>query len=436
MRLRRPFTPNRLIRCLLPFGVAASLVPMAHHGAHSGEPVESPSAAHIDSGQVERLVEQLGAVSYDRRERAADQLQRIGAEALPSLRRASEHRDLEVRYRARQLYEAIERVEQQRILAEFHSGGNRDLGRLLPGWERFAECVGHDASARELFVAMYRSEPEIMRLTDRTSTELRSAVEERVLQFRGSKPQSRTSRMSPATAAVLLFAALDPNLDVNGTVHEIMIVVFGQRAIQEALTEAGDSALRRLTSRWIADAQDVPPSQRVAVAVLYGLETGVVPSLEMIHSPLRGNQIHNAVFSVAKLGGPQHLIDLAALLEDDAVMSERENNTGTDLSWQIRDTARQLAEFTATWPADVPAANGSSQPHVTFSAQVRDVALAAMIHLIGQDPQDYGFTELRPHKEYLYAPNTAGFDSDERRDRALRQWALWSRVQQLNSLDI
>ena len=71
-----------------------------------------------------------------------------------------------------------------------------------------------------------------------------------------------------------------------------------------------------------------------------------------------------------------------------------------------------------------------------FSAQVRDVALAAMIHIIGQNPRDYGFTELRPHKDYLYAANTAGFGSEERRNRALRKWALWAKVQRLQSLGI
>lgn len=433
MRRQDAFTRSRTTgQNLPPIAAAVMLLGGACAMLPAGEPVTPPA----DTGQTERLVEQLGAVSYTHREAAAARLKQIGAPALPLLRRAAEHRDLEIRYRARQLCDAIERVEQQRLLSEFHARGDHETGRLLPGWERFAALVGHDASARELFVAMYREEPEIMRLADRTGGALRAAVEERVLQFRASRRQSRLSRMTPATAAVMLFVALDPNLDVNGAVHEVMIVVFGQRSIQDALMQPGDSALRRLTSRWIADADDVSPAQRVAVAMLYGFESGVVPSLEMIRSPLRGSHIQNAIFSVAKLGGPQHLIELESLLDDDSVMAERENSAGLDLPMRVLGAARQLDDFTGVWPDNVPDEHTRTPALVTFSAQVRDVALAAMIHLIGQDPLDYGFTQLRPHSEYLYAPNTAGFDSDESRERALRQWRLWALVQKLHALDI
>ncbi len=449
--MRRPFRPNRipLAGLLLVAGLAGGLSPAAV-AELGGDAARHPPGLLVGSALAEQLVEQLGAASYEHRERAAALLKEVGAEALPSLRRAARHNDLEVRYRAAKLLDTIERAEQQQILSEFVSGGDRDWGSLLPGWRRFTRIVGQDVSARELFAAMHHDEPEVMRLTNWPGPELRTAVERRVLQFRRSKRHSTASRMSPATVAVLLFVMLDPRLDISGTAHSVMAVVFGQRVVRGELKSSEDSALRRLMSRWIADADDVSPAQRVAIAVQYGFATGVEPSLQLIRSQAKGSQIQNAIFAVAKLGGPEHLPDLHALLIDDSVLSQRQGhakrNTTDELRRRVREATRSLAEAAARsfdFPPSLPRQSPPQQSsprqgsdQVVFSSQVRDVALAAMIHIIGQNPRDYGFTELRPHKDYLYAANTAGFGSDERRDRALRKWALWAKVQRLQSLGV
>ncbi len=444
--MRRPFRPNWNLPARLFF--LAGLVSGLSHAAAAelgGRTGRHPPEPLVGSALAERLVEQLGAPSYDRRERAAALLKEIGAEALPSLRRAARHNDLEVRYRARRLLDTIEQSERQRILSEFVTGEDRDWGNLLPGWRRYAGIVGRDASARALFAAMHHDEPEIMRLTNRRGPELRTAVERRVLQFRRSKRNSTASRMSPATVAVLLFVMLDPQLDISGAAHSVMAVVFGQRAVRDELRSSGDSALRRLLSRWIADAADVSPAQRVAIAVQYGVASGVEPSLQLIRSQAKGSQMQNAIFALAKLGGPEHLNDLEALLADDSILSQRQGpakSTARDELWlRVRETARSLDETTALSLDFRPSPPQSSLPQqgggrIVFRSQVRDVALAAMISLIGQNPRDYGFTELRPHKDYLYAANTAGFSSDEHRNRALRKWALWAKVQRLQSLSI
>ncbi len=444
--MRRPFRPSGILLAslMLLAGLASGLSHAAAAELGGGTARNSPGPL-VGSALVEQLVEQLGAASYGHRERAAALLKEMGAEALPSLRRAARHNDLEIRYRASQLLDTIERTEQQRILGEFVSGGDRDWESLLPGWRRFAGIVGRDAPARELFAAMHHDEPEIMRLTNRPGAKLRTAVERRVLQFRRSKRDSTASRMSPATVAVLLFVMLDPQLDINGTAHSVMTVVFGQRAVRDELSSAGDSALRRLLSRWIADADDVSPAQRVAIAVQYGFASGVEPSLQLIRSQAQGSQIQNAIFAVAKLGGPEHLAELEILLADDSVLSQRQGHakgtTRGELRLRVRETARSLSESAARSFDSPPSLRQKSLPQqggdrIVFSSQVRDVALAAMIHLIGQNPRDYGFDELRPHMDYLYAANTAGFDSDERRNRALRRWTLWAMVQRLQALEI
>ncbi|MBX3436418.1 MAG: hypothetical protein KF861_02935 [Planctomycetaceae bacterium] len=401
------------------------------------DPMDDGSASSR-STQVQRLVDDLGAASYSRREQAATQLKRIGGTALPFLRDAAAHQDLEVRYRARKLFDVIEQVERQKILTEFLNSGRLEQGSGLPGWDRFAEIVGADAPARELFAAMYQAEPQMMSQSDRGGPELRSLVESRVSRLRASRQPTDASRVSPPATAALLFVMLDSNLNISGAAHETMAAAIRQRSIQEALAAPGDTAIRRLISFWIAEAEEVPASQRVDIAMLYDLETGVAPSLQMIRSAAKGSHLQNAIFSIAKLGGPAHLVDLRPLLTDNTPLSERETNTGVSIETQVWDVRRQLNDWQSLSLDEIEALT-STEPRrakIAFSAQVRDVALAAMIYLIGQNPRDYGFTELQPHGKYLYSPNTVGFDSDERRQRAFRQWLLWTRLQRLQSLDV
>ncbi len=351
--------------------------------------------------QAERWVEQLGASSYQLREEAAIRLSEMGAPALPPLREAARHGDLEIRYRAMSLLEAIERVEQQKALDEFLATGDPELSALLPGWQRFSEIAGADLSARQLFVDMYRAEPSIMRLTGRSGVGLQTIVEQRSLRFRAGDRRQFNARMSPATLAVFLFVMLDPGCELSVGTRSLSSVVIGQSQIAAALDESSDSALRRLMGKWVAEADQVSPPHRIAVGMQYSLESGVEPALQMIQLGVQGSHLQNAIHAIGRLGGPEHIAALSTLLNDTTQLAEQQQK--------------------------------SKSP---FTSQVRDVALAVILHLSGQNPADYGFLKLRLHPKHLYQPNSAGFDSDETRDRAFTQWQLWTRVQRSQALAI
>ncbi len=347
------------------------------------------------------LVRQLGAPSYQRREEAAILLGELGAAALPPLREAARHGDLEIRYRASSLLDAIERIEQQRALDEFLATGDPELSALLPGWGRFSEAAGTDLSARQLFVDMCRAEPAVMRLTVRSGAELQMIAEQRSMRFQSGDRRNVASRMSPATLAVFLFVMLDPGCELSDGTRSMSAAIIGQSQIAAAVDGSSDSAMRQLMARWIAEADRVSPTQRISVALQYSIDTGVEPALQMIQLGARGSHLQNAIHAVGRLGGPEHLDDLSTLLGDTTVLSEQQQ-----------------------------------QGKATFTSQVRDVALAVMVHLSGQNPADYGFLKLRLHPKHLFQPNTAGFESDETREHAFAQWQLWTRVQRSQALDI
>ena len=103
-----------------------------------------------------------------------------------------------------------------------------------------------------------------------------------------------------------------------------------------------------------------------------------------------------AILTYAKLGDKQHLPRLMKLLNDATVCTtHRVNNE-------------------------------------QFQTQFRDIALVAILHLLGRDPKQFGFDRLRAHSQYVYSPYTLGFKDSTDREAA---FAKWEKVRQQLDMD-
>jgi hypothetical protein len=98
--------------------------------------------------------------------------------------------------------------------------------------------------------------------------------------------------------------------------------------------------------------------------------------------------LQDAILAVGKLGSQEHIELLTPLLADDTALGNQFN--------------RQVKK--------------------SFQPQVRDVALAVIIHLSGEKPQDYGFTAIQQDAVRLFRSNTMGFASDQQRQAAHKKW--------------
>jgi len=58
-----------------------------------------------------------------------------------------------------------------------------------------------------------------------------------------------------------------------------------------------------------------------------------------------------------------------------------------------------------------------------IKAELRDVALAAIIRRAGADPREYGFQYIKPGATFLYSPATLGFIDLPERQAAFAKWA-------------
>ena len=345
--------------------------------------------------KVDQLIQQLGAASYQQRQQAEEKLQDLGTEALPALRAATDKGDLEVQFRSQRLVRNIERQRQQRLLDEFLVNYDPELAQQLNGWTMFQELVGDDREARQLFVGMYDAEPELMSHIGRQSPTLPYLLEKRSIELRPQAGQRVVQLSVPAAStAALLLTTLDPVSNPSPTTRTAINSLVAESSFLRAASESNDPPARRLLAGWVKHAGNISAATRRSVGAKYQLREAVAPAIELIRSRVHGSQIQYAIYTVAQLGTAEQIPVLDDLLDNHDVLSERQR--GEDK---------------------------------TFTCQTRDVALAAMIHLIGKHPHDFGFKDLRSNSNSLYALNTAGFDSDEKRDAAFRRWELWVLIQ-------
>lgn len=60
-----------------------------------------------------------------------------------------------------------------------------------------------------------------------------------------------------------------------------------------------------------------------------------------------------------------------------------------------------------------------------FECQLRDVALATLMHLYGQDPKKFGFQQLQSNPQFVFQPYTIGFSSEDQRRTAHQKWEVF-----------
>jgi hypothetical protein len=171
-------------------------------------------------------------------------------------------------------------------------------------------------------------------------------------------------------------------------------VLYGFCHQQSFRTELSEGSrrdeVRKLLGSYILRGEDWTAYQGIMLAMQYELKEGLVPAEKMLK--VGGNPPHlqqYAILAVAKLGDKSHMPLLEGQLEDNTRLSARRVNDQT------------------------------------FETQVRDVALAALLHVTGQDPGEYGLDQLQPNEQLLYNPSTAGFETEEQRAAALAKWKTY-----------
>jgi len=369
-------------------------------GGAVGQDVPLPTAPDSPAS----LVRQLGDDSYAARRRAAQQLAALGLKAREALLEGLKTSDPEVRRQCRWILADVFETDFQQRLMAFAADTREEPDHGLPGWRRYRRLIGSDWQARALFIHMQRSEGGLL---EATAAGGRAAVDSLTLRLRQmfqamSNPDPRHQRQpSPGTLAALLFVASDANLDLpQGLTENPYLMAFIQQGdLHQALTEGPyKSGMRKLLGQWILrPASPDTAYGKLMLAMQYDIQEGRILALCMLRN--KDNAGHLRVFAVAalgKLGGKPYAATLQELLDD-----------RTEVFQGIINSKRSRTE-------------------------IRDVALAWLIHLTGQDHAAYGqdmakadIVEVRRNPGYTGNIGVYGFSDPAKRDAALEKWKAY-----------
>ena len=384
-----PYSRRLALVCVCSFAIVGQL----GSWTQADDEATSGAVAAAD-GAVARMIDNLGAASYAEREKAARGLAALGIAAREPLETALQHADAEVRGRARRILDyLLDRDFQQRLRA-FAADANGSRGENLPGWDRYRETIGEDASARRLFVDMQRSESLLIEAYINEPAKAGRILDARLQALRADsfiEDAIFEQRRPVGQAAALLFVGADPAVPLSEASCDYVATFVRQQSFyQQAAGATRNSApLKKLLAGWVGryfgDGRAIHRTN-LFLALEYQLPEGLSLATRMVADPrLEDNVKPIAILAVARFGDRDEVQLLAPLLADATVLQ------------QIDD--RQ--------------------------SEVRDVALAGLLHLTGQAPRDYGL-ELEPAELLDYDPLRFGYATEEDRQAALSRWDAWA----------
>jgi hypothetical protein len=348
-------------------------------------------------GRAAELVRQLGDDSFPVRQAATRELALLGCVAKEALIEGLKSSDPEVRSRCRRLLSTVLDLDLQARLAAFaeESGGQ---GHELPLWQGYRDMVGNDPASRELFVEMVRAEPHLFEATEGEPRALGALLQSRCeqLQQGAFESDARNRRAVPVgSVAALFFIGAQPEVAISDTFVSYLHTFSYQPSFRSAMLSTEKAApLRKILGAWIArPAGPVNSYQNFMLSLQFGLKEGLAPAVAMLRDG--ASQPHMAQYAmllVGRFADKEGIPLLLPFLEDQNLLG----------SYSVNDQE--------------------------VRTELRDVALAVLVHLTQQDHALYGFDHLQKNSEMVFQPVTAGFTDPLKREAALARWRDWAAV--------
>lgn len=379
-----------------------------------------PADPPLPPDRLAALVHQLGDESYDRRVEAARLLAGQQLHARQALLAGLGDGDLEIRRACRRLLAKVLEADFQRrleaLLADDSGTGKHDI----PCWPRWREIYGGEKESRQLFVEMQRAEPALLEAAaqpDEVACQSFGLRWQQVFQaMYNPEVQGRRAPTFP-TLAALIFVAVDTpvRFPAELSLQHTWGNVFYQSQFNRALNEGPYKPLaRKLLVRWVLQRNGPNQNmQKLQLAVQHQIKEALGPALEMLKEPKDQNnnphQTASAIEVVARLGGKPYAAALVPFLKDD------------------RECLRQVVTI-----------NGKQE---SKTVEIRDVALAWLVELTGQDHAQYELAEIKPWFEQIrrYPQNgfnfyQMGFKDDSKREAVQKKLEEWLKGNPLPTL--
>lgn len=374
----------------LSIAAAALTVPAS---AEEGPTEQDPAKLAV------QLVARLSSPSYRAREHATLELSKLGLPAKGALLEGLKSPDAEVRIRCQRVLAVVLEQDFQARLQAFASDRDGNSDYQLPGWERFRKQVGFDTNSRGLFVEMQRAEPGVMEASESSAERAGEVLSLRCQQIQEMLYGANFGeRKQPGlgTLTSLFFLAADPNVPIaDQTVNNLGNFSY-QTSIQSAISGGPRTELlRKLLGAWVGrTVNSAGQFHGLVLSLRYDLREGLEPAVTVCQQAgAQPNVMQYAILVVGKFGNKEHLKTLEPLLQ----------NNGLCMTYQVNNEQ--------------------------YKAEVRDLALAVMVHLTGQDLKEYGFARAEKNSMFLYNPASLGFRETDNRQAGFDKWNTWSEEQ-------
>ena len=242
-----------------------------------------------------------------------------------------------------------------------------------------------------------------------------AAFESRCQQIQESLrvPGPQAERQIPlGTVAALFFVGSDENVALSTQSAMYVTNFCHQQPIRQAITGGENSpGLKKLIGHWVKrnfGNDSTAAFQTMMLALQFNVHEGIEPALAMLKEGSGNSHTRPwALLVVGKFGSVSDLVRLEPLLSDSSVCGQQ-----------------QFPAPTAEAGKNDPTKAQGSKAEVV-ETQIRDVALAMMIHLTGQKLSDFGFVRAQPNPTFLYNTASLGFAHADEREAALAKWLAW-----------
>lgn len=406
-----------LVFCLPLFGAVSFAVaqpadetPPAPVNATESSPKPAPP-----NEEILALVDQLGHNDFAQRDQAKQALEKIGLQAREALIAGLKNSDPQIRRSCRNILRDVLFTSHQQKIEAFIADTKGEKDHDLPGWERFREIAGSGPEARQLFVTMQQTEQGLLASLEAGEGAVIDAMRLRLVQITQMMSNANVKlRKQPdvgTIATLMLVSSYDEfDLPLDITNNSAWYNTLRNTTFKNRIKENKEPALRALVNQWVM--RSVTGSlvyQKLTLAVELQLKSGLdLAMVELYGKTLQGSYMPYAFTAIGKIGGRDYAAVFADMLEDQSVCSRR-----------------------------TVVKNGKG---VVMNIEVRDVALAWLIHLTGQKHDDYllpqaakAFERLKGNVTYL-SPSYLAFQSKEDRTKALTKWKEWVEKNPLKEL--
>ncbi len=343
-------------------------------------------AADDSSAKATALVQQLGDESFEVRRRASSDLLKMGQAAEDAVRKGQSDADAEVSSRCKTLLPLLEKARFEARLKRFLADTKGQNKVLLPGWEPFAKLAGEDETARRYFADLFRSQSALLESPDRGVTAARAEFVKRCQGLRLRVVRPRRDATLVAEVVALLVLACDARMGADAAAWNGLLdglETLSERSAMAKEVRASATTRKLFVAVFRCQKSSLDRTLRLALALeireASGLALSVATDAKMA-VPARAA----ALVLLGKLGDETMGAKLLPLLVDETLVG----------TYALGRT--------------------------TLRAELRDVALAAVVQLAGGKLGAIGFPypTAIPGLPVVPSPACLGFANDAQRSAA------------------